>query len=364
MINSEKGEFDPMTDIYSKLRERLDEIATGYPATESGVEIRILKQLFNEEEAEFFLQMSPLVETPDAVAERTGRDVEKLKVLMESMAKKGLLFRLRKNDLLRYAAIPYVVGIFEFQLKTMGEEFARDNLEYFDDAFGPTIQSSDTPVMRTIPIQRRIVADWPVAPYEDALEIIENQKTIAIADCVCRTMTRKAGQGCEKPLEACFVFGSHADYYVENKMARYINTEEAKEIIINNEKAGLVIQPFNARNVGGMCSCCGCCCGVLKSLKKQPSPAAAVKSNYFARVDDDECIGCETCLERCQMDAIDMVDDIATIDLDRCIGCGLCVTTCPTEAMSLIKKSEDHLYTPPKSGFETYINIARERGKI
>lgn len=353
-----------MTDIYGELRQRLDDMASGYPATGSGVEIRILKQLFNEEEAEFFLQMSPVPETPDAVAERTGRDVEKLKILMESMARKGLLFRLRKNDLLRYAAVPYVVGIFEFQLNAMDEKFARDNLEYFDGEFGPTIQSFDTPVMRTIPIKRQIVADWPVAPYEDAMEIIENQKKIAVANCVCRTLTRKAGQGCDKPLETCFVFGSHADYYVENKMARYIGREEAKEIIINNEKAGLVIQPFNARNTGGMCSCCGCCCGVLKSLKKQPSPAASVKSNYFARVDDAECIGCGTCLERCQMDAIDLVEDMARINLDRCIGCGLCVTTCPTEAMALIKKSEDDLYIPPRSGFETYINIAQERGKI
>ncbi len=353
-----------MTDIYNDLRQRLDDMATGYPATQSGIEIRILKQLFNAEEAEFFLQMSPFPETPEAVAERTGRDVEKLKVLMESMAQKGLLFRLRKNDLLRYAAVPYVVGLFEFQLNAMDETFARDNLDYFDGAFGPTIGSTDTPVMRTIPIKRQIVADWPVAPYEDALEIIDKQKKIAVANCVCRTMNRKAGHDCGKPLEACFVFGSHADYYVENKMGRYITKAAAREIIINNEKAGLVIQPFNAQNAGGMCSCCGCCCGVLKSLKRQPSPAASVKSNYFARVDDDACTGCETCLERCQMDAIKMEDDIARINLDRCIGCGLCVTTCPTEAMTLIKKSDDLLYTPPQSGFETYMNIAKERGKI
>jgi len=49
-----------MKDIYEKLRERLDDLATGYPATENGVEIRILKRLFTEEEAEFFLQLSPL----------------------------------------------------------------------------------------------------------------------------------------------------------------------------------------------------------------------------------------------------------------------------------------------------------------
>ena len=171
-------------------------------------------------------------------------------------------------------------------------------------------------------------------------------------------------QACGKPLEVCFSFGSHADYYVENGLGRYIGKEEAKEIVIASEKAGLVMQPFNAQKIGGMCSCCGDCCGMLRSLKMQPNPAAAVRSNYFARVDDDLCTGCETCLERCQMEAIEVVDGAAGINLDRCIGCGLCVTTCPTEAIRLVRKPEDQIYEPPQSGVETYIRIMQERGKL
>jgi Fe-S-cluster-containing hydrogenase component 2 len=64
------------------------------------------------------------------------------------------------------------------------------------------------------------------------------------------------------------------------------------------------------------------------------------------------------------MEAIDVVDDISTISLNRCIGCGLCVTTCPEEAIQLIKKSEDQLYEPPRSGVETYMRIMQERGKL
>ncbi len=52
------------------------------------------------------------------------------------------------------------------------------------------------------------------------------------------------------------------------------------------------------------------------------------------------------------------------VDTEKCVGCGLCVTTCPTEAILLIKKPEDQQYVPPKSGMETYIRIAKERGKI
>lgn len=353
-----------MENIYEKLRARLDDLATGYPATESKIEIRLLKRLFTEEEAELYLQLSPFLEKPQAVAVRLNRDAEELEPILERMAQKGLLFRKRKGDLVRYSAVPYVVGIFEHQLGRMDEAFARDHEEYFETAFGQTIQAFKTPVLRTVPINRQLVADYPVAPYEDVLQVIESQNKIAVAPCVCRTTTKLAGKECEKPVENCFSFGSHAEYYVENGMGRYITIDEAKDIVKKNEEAGLVMQPFNSQKIGGMCSCCGDCCGVLRSLKMHPSPAEMVQSNYFARVDEAECTGCETCVERCQIDAIEVIDGISTIDLNRCIGCGLCVTTCPVNAIELIKKAEEKLYVPPKTGAETYIRIMQERGKI
>ena len=353
-----------MENIYERLRARLDDLATGYPATESKIEIRLLERLFTVEEAELYLQLSPLLQIPADVAEQLNRDSDEISAMMEFMAQKGLLFRKRKGAQTLYAAVPYVVGIFEFQLGKMDEDFARDHEEYFETAFGRTIQSFKTPVLRTVPINRQLVADYPVAPYEDVLQIIEKQEKIAVAPCICRSTKKLAGEECDKPIENCFSFGSHAEYYVENGMGRYITVEEAKAIVIKNEEDGLVMQPFNSQKVGGMCSCCGDCCGVLRSLKMHPSPAEMVQSNYFARVDEAECTGCETCVDRCQIDAIEVTDGISTIDLNRCIGCGLCVTTCPTEAISLIQKPTNQLYEPPKTGAETYIRIMQERGKI
>ncbi|MGD8290786.1 MAG: 4Fe-4S binding protein [Desulfobacterales bacterium] len=353
-----------MENVYEKLRARLDDLATGYPETESKVEIRLLERLFDEKEAELFLQLSPILESPEDVAQRLNRDPDELIDRMEAMAQKGLLFRKRKGESVRYSAVPYVVGIFEFQLKRMDKEFARDHEAYFETAFGRTIQSFKTPVLRTVPINRQLVANYPVAPFEDVLQVLENQKKIAVSPCVCRTTAHLVEKGCDKPQENCFAFGSHAEYYVENGMGRYISIEEAKAIVKNNEEDGLVMQPFNSRKIGGMCSCCGDCCGVLRSLKMHPTPAEMVQSNYFAQVDESECTGCETCLDRCQMDAIDVTDGIAGIDLERCIGCGLCVTTCPTDAIELIKKAADRLYEPPKTGAETYIRIMQERGKL
>jgi len=353
-----------MSEVYEGLRARLDELAVGLPKTENKIEIRLLKRLFTEAQAEFFVQLHPLLEAPDDVANRLNRDPGEVADLMEQMAKKGLLFRKRNGDRVRYAAVPYVVGIFEFQVKSMDKELAKETEVYFEAVYGRALQSYKTPVLRTIPINRQMVADWPIAPYEDVLQIVESQEKIAIAPCICRTTRKLADHDCDKPMENCFSFGSHAEYYVENGLGRFITKEEAKQIVINNEEAGLVMQPFNSKKVGGMCSCCGDCCGMLRSLKKQPNPAEAVQSNYYAQVEEELCTGCETCVDRCQMEAVEVVDGISTVLLNRCIGCGLCVTTCPTEAIQLIKKSEDQLYEPPKSGVETYIRIMQERGKI
>jgi len=36
-----------MSDVYEKLRQRLDDMATGYPPSANGVEIKILEKLFS-----------------------------------------------------------------------------------------------------------------------------------------------------------------------------------------------------------------------------------------------------------------------------------------------------------------------------
>ena len=45
-------------NIYRKLQEHLDKMPIGFPATESGVEIRILKHLFTPDEAELASKMT------------------------------------------------------------------------------------------------------------------------------------------------------------------------------------------------------------------------------------------------------------------------------------------------------------------
>jgi electron transport complex protein RnfB len=104
---------------------------------------------------------------------------------------------------------------------------------------------------------------------------------------------------------------------------------------------------------------------VLGALNKFPKPAERVFSNHYAAVDSEACTGCETCVDRCQMNALHMSDDeLAVVNLDRCIGCGLCVITCPSEALELKLKKADQLRVPPANSAEQMMRLARERGVI
>jgi Fe-S-cluster-containing hydrogenase component 2 len=348
--------------IYYDLREQLDQYSVGFPATESGVELRILEKLFTEEEAELYLSISMMLETPESISQRTGKDLKVISAMLEKMFDKGLIFRQRKGDGAKYGAVPFVVGSFEYQLKNMDKEFAELFEQYFTEALGPEGLSKSSP-LRTIPVNKSLNHSWPVVPYEDMKKIFESRDKIAVASCICRSQQHLLEKGCDKPLETCFQFGSHADFYVDKGMARYIEKDEAISILEKCEEEGLVPQPFVSQDAGGMCNCCGDCCGILRSIKMHPKPAEKVLSNYYAAIDDNACSACETCLDRCQMDAITIINDSAQVDRDRCIGCGLCVTTCPGDAITLNMKPESDRRIPPASAKEYIMQLAHERGK-
>jgi ferredoxin len=54
-----------------------------------------------------------------------------------------------------------------------------------------------------------------------------------------------------------------------------------------------------------------------------------------AKVDEQKCTGCETCVEECPSEAISMASEKALVDVETCIDCELCVDTCPEEAIAM-----------------------------
>ncbi|MFC1829347.1 4Fe-4S binding protein [Thermodesulfobacteriota bacterium] len=351
-----------MNDVYKRLAKHLDDLPAGFPATESGVELRILKRFFSPEEAEIAMGLSMRPEPASAIAKRLDMDSSEMEQTLENMSKKGLVFRIRKEDQPVYMAAQFVVGIWEYHLNDLDEELIKDFNEYSPYLVKEIWAKQKTKQLRVIPVSQSISAEMAVMPYEEAEEIIKSQSKILVAPCICRKEHAMVDKGCDKPLESCLVFGAGAYYYKENKLGRFISQEEALQLLQKAQESGLVLQPGNAKKTVNICTCCGCCCQILKNLKEMDNPAEAMCTNYYARVDEDECASCGTCVERCQMDAV-TVDDVARIDVSRCIGCGLCVTTCEVGAIRLVAKDEANRWVPPENMYKTYIKMARERGK-
>ncbi|MCU0587912.1 MAG: 4Fe-4S binding protein [Syntrophobacteraceae bacterium] len=347
-------------DVYESLAAHLDRLPAGFPRTETGVEIRILKRLFSPEEARLAQFVTPRPESPEAIAARAAMDAEDLAGKLEDLSRKGLIFRIRKGDKVRYMAAQFVIGIWEYHVNDLDPDLIRDMNEYLPHFFRQPHQIH-MGQLRTIPIPTALSADQSVMPYEEARRIIAEQDLLLVAPCICRKEHEMMGEGCDRPMESCLVFGPGAEYYHENGLGRFIDQGEALGILEAAERAGLVLQPSNAQKVANICTCCGCCCQILKNLKALPDPARYVASNFVARIDSELCIGCCACLERCQMDAIHVEDEVAILDSSRCIGCGLCVPTCTAEAITLESKPDDQRTVPPSSFMEMYQKMARER---
>jgi len=351
-----------MDAVYKRLATHLDNLPGGFSATESGVEIRILKRLFTPQEAEVAQNLSLMLEPAAAIAARVGMPEDEAARLLALMSKKGLILRSAKGGQTLYMAAQFVVGIWEYHVNDLDEGLIKDFNEYVPHLMNIQLKLK-TQQLRVIPVSASVSAEMNIMPYEQAEEIVRSQSKIIVAPCICRKEHKMVGKGCDKPEETCLIFGGGAYFYEENGIGRSITQEEALTILKSGVEAGLVLQPGNSKKPLNICMCCGCCCQILKNLRSLDEPARFACTSYLASVDAESCTACETCVEYCQMDAI-TVADTARVNPKRCIGCGLCVAACEFNAISLLEKDETGKWVPPANIVQTYINIARERGKI
>lgn len=351
-------------DVYQRLQKALDELPIRYPATTSGVEIRILRRLFTPAEAEVALALGALPEAVEKIQRRRpGRTVEELTRLLDGMLARGVIFgHGSRRASRRYSMAPLVVGMYEGQVDRLTKELQQDFDQYLREGFAGALFAGKTRQMRTIPVNARFVPDRRVGQYDDARRLIEEGPgPWATRNCVCRQGQDLLGVPCRQTTSrrVCLMIGGAARSSVASGDAQTVTREETLALLDQAEREGMVLQPSNTRDPVFICFCCGCCCGMLRAARQFPKPAEYLQSNYHAVVDAELCTECETCRSRCPMDALRSVDGATAVDLDRCIGCGLCVSTCPAEALQLRAKPQETV--PPRGLKALYGRIALER---
>jgi len=357
---------------YADLRRHLDRQPIGFPATGSGAELRILKHIFTPREAEIATCLSYRPEPLETLYARARRLVESpqaLEAILGGLERKGGVETRTQGGRTLYCNAPLVVGMFEFQVDRLTAGFIRDFDAYTSQRnFGIEFLSTKLPQMRTIPISRSIQPQHHVSTYDEVAVLLRQaEDPFAIFECICRKKKALSGEPCRvtRRKDTCFATGSLAEAALRNGIGRQISRDESLSILEKNQREGLVLQPSNSEKAEFICSCCGCCCGMLGMQKGLPKPVDFWASNFYAVVAADACNGCGACERRCQVGAarVSAPDGKARIDLNRCIGCGVCVPACPGKALALHKKPQE--VRPPRTRDELHaIIMAHKKGRL
>jgi electron transport complex protein RnfB len=363
------GDVDGGSDVYRKLRAHLDVMPVGFPATASGVELRILRRLFTPEEAEAALLLSAVPETLERILPRAPRGRwtrDGLEALLGGLAEKGAILGGRAvsgpGGRRRYSKAMLAIGMYELQVGRLTAQLQRDLEQYITEGFAAAFLGPRTKQMRTVPVNVRIHPDRSVGRYDDARRLIgESDGPWAVLNCICRQGKDLVGEPCRQTeaRRTCLTLKGVARHVLDTGTGEALTRDEALGLLERAEREGMILQPENARDPRFICFCCGCCCAVLQMARRFPRPAEYVHSNYRAAVDPTLCTECESCRSRCPMEALSTGDGATVVDPGRCIGCGACVTTCPSEALHLVQKERTSV--PPKSHDALYRKILVER---
>jgi len=334
----------------------------------------ILEELLSPRQAQI---AAALPGTAEEVAQKTDSDPEAVGEELEALFRAGVAFP--KGDYGNREYFRFVRSIGQFHDASQapgGIDVVKDRKfyelwhdfvmnEWYPD-MGKAMDRSPQPWERIIPAYNAIKNTPGMLPCEDMREVLKAQRRIAIVPCSCRYRTTAVGEHCAHTAEEerwnCYQFNRGADYAVARQGGRELSIGEALELLEKVEQDGLLHIWHNNSSLTGpnvACQCCRDCCmsSVPLDIVQAPLDKRWQKSRYIAVVDEEACIGCQNCVDRCQFDAIEMVKPEgagkskklkARIDTDACYGCGVCVLECDkADALSMkLVRPPDHIPEP------------------
>lgn len=326
-----------MADAYAVLTEKL-----GHPGSErlAGV----LKRLMDAQEAEIAASLPCPV---DELARRLGTDEATVEDKLNGLFSRGVVFMTSKGyrfarDIMQLhdstAADVRLDDAWGRELLDLWEDFCQ--AEWYAD-WANVIQTLNTPAWRIIPARKAVPAGAKLLPGEDWDHILGRATRFAVTHCPCR---RVAGR-CDSPVEVCLQLNRAAEYAITRGSGRELTREQAMEVLDRSAEAGLIHSTANAAEVAGaVCNCCADCCIFFYPLIKHGGLERGIaRSRFQAAVEQADCSGCQTCVERCPVEALEMVRIPgerklkAQVSPENCLGCGVCVVGCESEAIRLVE---------------------------
>ncbi len=333
----------------------------------------LLQTIITEEQAKFIVKVfnkKPSLNIDQIKAKTTLND-ESLHKMLNNLMDGGIVVGTpsRRTGIMVYRLLGPFPGMFEYTMmrgetgekqKTLANLFdklfkgmseaTQKNYDYVVEGF-----KNFPPVNRIVPVEQEIeeLPKDKIVPSEEVSKIIDKYDDIAYTHCYCRHEKDLLNDPCKVTQERtnCLLFGKSAIFAIEHDFGKPISKAEAKRVLKLSEDEGLVHKAFHVHlkpelEEEAICNCCKCCCGIFQMYYGGIAPYHCYTS-YLAKVKESECIGCGTCVEKCPMEAIDLIDAVAIINENKCIGCGVCTHHCPEKAITLNRTGPREVYVPP-----------------
>jgi hypothetical protein len=139
-------------------------------------------------------------ESPQNIAKRLRMPVDSLWQRLDQMVEKGqLTFPIMKGKK-KYILMPFIIGIYEFQLKRLDKEMADLFEEYVPHLM--TVLGGNRPALaRVIPIHRAIDAKAEILTSENLREMIRQSRSFGLNESICRKERALQGHPCSHALK-------------------------------------------------------------------------------------------------------------------------------------------------------------------
>ncbi|MHA2291122.1 MAG: 4Fe-4S binding protein [Candidatus Hodarchaeales archaeon] len=175
---------------------------------------------------------------------------------------------------------------------------------------------------------RNFLGGQVASSVDEMLQVLDNAQDVYLHYCSCK-------KGATGEVDKRCIFINHLARYQRKRhidgLGRFIDEDEARELILERRKQGhygTILWGMRPK-IDSICNCDRNCAGLYTpEIRWGLLPSFKVSNIINSdRCDED----CRVCLNTCYSKAIvkEKGHQVAKVDQEKCIGCNLCVERCP-----------------------------------